>query len=110
MLFPSPLRKDQGITGRAVSQALLSARETIGVENVTPHDLRRTASTGMASLGVPKFIREKVLNHTQGRLDKVYDQHAYDDEKRDALERWADRLTVILSKDRKVVALKERSA
>lgn len=106
MLFPSPLREDQTITGRAVSQALLTARETIGVENVTPHDLRRTASTGMASLGVPKFIREKVLNHSQGKLDKAYDQYEYDDEKRDALERWADRLAVVLSEDQKVVALK----
>lgn len=27
------------------------------------HDLRRTASTGMGRLGVPRFIIERVLNH-----------------------------------------------
>ena len=54
------------------------------------HDLRRTARTGLAELGVPQIVAEKVLNHAErNQLVKTYDRHEYADEKRDALERWA---------------------
>ena len=60
------------------------------------HDLRRTARTGLAELGVPEIIAEKVLNHSpQNILTRIYDRHEYSDEKRDALERWAKRLREI---------------
>ena len=93
-----------------MSQALLLNRDAIGVQDVVPHDMRRAASTGMASLGVPKFIRERVLNHSQGKLDQSYDLYEYNAEKRDALERWATRLTVILAEDKKVVELQAQTA
>lgn len=56
------------------------------------HDLRRTAATGMARLGVALPTTEKVLNHvsgTHGGIVGVYQRHGYEDEKRDALVRWA---------------------
>jgi integrase len=58
----------------------------------TLHDLRRTAATGMARLGVQQPVVEKILNHTGGSLAGVagiYNQHTYADEKRAALEKWA---------------------
>ncbi|TGN58589.1 site-specific integrase [Paracoccus liaowanqingii] len=55
------------------------------------HDLRRTAATGMARLGIPVRVTEAVLNHvsgTGGGIVAVYQRHDYADEKRQALEAW----------------------
>lgn len=59
---------------------------------ISPHDLRRTASTGLARLRVKPHIRERVLCHSKSALDKSYDQWDYVDEKREALEAWAERV------------------
>ena len=58
----------------------------LGVASFTPHDLRRTANTLMASCKIIKEHRERVLNHTLERLDGTYNLHDYDDEKQMALE------------------------
>lgn len=58
----------------------------------TFHDLRRTAATGMARLGIPVRVTEAVLNHvsgTGGGIVGVYQRHDFADEKRNALEAWA---------------------
>ena len=55
------------------------------------HDLRHCCATGMASLGIPREIRERVQNQVTGRSQSIgarYDQHEYLAEKRSALERW----------------------
>jgi integrase len=57
----------------------------------TYHDLRRTATTGMARLGVPPHIADAILNHKQGTIRGVaaiYNRHAYTEERRRALETW----------------------
>lgn len=55
------------------------------------HDLRRTAATGMAGLGIQPHIVERVLNHSTGQLGGVagiYNRFQYIDEMREALEKW----------------------
>lgn len=52
----------------------------------------RTGRTGLARLGVPRDIAERVLNHARERIEGTYDVHAYLDEKRTALEKWAAHL------------------
>ena len=59
------------------------------------HDLRRTCSTGIAALHVPEVVRGLVLGHKPQGLGAIYNQHRYENEKRDALERWARRVTEI---------------
>lgn len=57
------------------------------------HDLRRTAATGMARLGVMLPVVERVLNHTSGTFGGVagvYQRHDFAAEKRDALDRWGE--------------------
>ena len=59
------------------------------------HDLRRTAATRMADLGVQPHIVEAVLNHVSGSkagVAGIYNRAAYRDEKRAALALWADRV------------------
>jgi integrase len=56
------------------------------------HDLRRTAATGMADLGIAPHIVEAVLNHVSGAkagVAGIYNRAAYAPEKKAALERWA---------------------
>jgi integrase len=55
------------------------------------HDIRRSAATGMARIGVDIIVIEKILNHVSGQLRGVvgtYQRHGFDDERRVALERW----------------------
>lgn len=93
-LFPSPT-VDGPITTRAVNYAL--TRSQLGIENITPHDLRRTAASGMTSLGINRLVVSKVLNHVEKGVTAIYDRHGYDAEKRHALESWASRLEEIVS-------------
>jgi integrase len=61
------------------------------------HDIRRSVRTHLSALpGVSDLVRELVIGHSKRGLHKVYDQHAYLDEKRHALEMWAARLRNIV--------------
>ncbi len=65
----------------------------------------------MAEAGVPRDHIAKVLNHIEGgpAATRVYDRYAYDAEKRQALERWAQRLQMIIEGSAaKVVAMRGR--
>jgi integrase len=57
------------------------------------HDLRRTAVTLMAEIGISPHIIEAVLNHISGHkggVACVYNRAKYRTEKQLALQRWAD--------------------
>ena len=60
------------------------------------HDLRHTVRTRMAGLRVTDVIAEKVLGHARRGIQRVYDQHSYELEIREALERWASLLRTII--------------
>lgn len=60
------------------------------------HDLRRTVRTRLASLRVPDATAEMILGHGRKGLQRVYDQHQYADEMREALTLWAARLRSII--------------
>jgi integrase len=66
--------------------------ELVHVPEWRLHDLRRTMRTGLSALRVPDTVSELCIAHTQKGLHKVYDQHAYLDEKRHAFEAWAARV------------------
>jgi integrase len=56
------------------------------------HDLRRTAASGMAKLGLAPHVVEAVLNHKSGQVRgvaAVYNRYSYASEKREALALWA---------------------
>ena len=74
------------------------------------HDLRRTAASGMAKLGVPIDHIGRVLNHApRGITATVYDKHTYMPEKKRALDIWAAHLEGLFApSDDKVVSLESR--
>jgi integrase len=67
-----------------------------GVTEWRFHDLRRTARTHFSALPVQDLVRELVIAHARPGLHRVYDQHAYQDEKRHCLELWERRLLAII--------------
>ena len=62
----------------------------------TPHDLRRSAATLMTVLGVLPDIADKCLNHKdQKRMQRVYQLHNYDAEKKLAWKLLGERLDLL---------------
>jgi integrase len=88
-LFPSKGGAET-MTVAAISRAVARNLDHFGIPKFTPHDLRRTGSTQLAAFKVPRFDRDRVLNHTDQSIGSVYDIHEYQDEKRAALNLWAD--------------------
>ena len=73
--------------------------EPVEIPRWTFHDLRRTAATGMARLGIPVRVTEAVLNHVSGTgagIVAVYQRHDYADEKRKALEAWGRHVLALI--------------
>jgi len=64
-----------------------------GSENFTLHDLRRTMRTQLEALGVASEVAERCLNHKLKGVIGVYNRHDYFEERRTALQAWADVLT-----------------
>ncbi|MCS3517082.1 tyrosine-type recombinase/integrase [Bradyrhizobium elkanii] len=62
----------------------------------TLHDLRRTARSLMSRAKVPADHAERVLGHVIGGVRETYDRYEYLDEKRDALEKLAGLIELIL--------------
>lgn len=73
------------------------------------HDLRRTAATGMARLGVSRETIALTLNHAQQGVTAIYDRHPRLEERRRALAQWAETLQGIIDPSRKVVPLRRAS-
>lgn len=63
----------------------------------TAHDVRRSFATRLSGMGVPLHVVERALNHTLGGMLSIYNQHDYEAERRDALERWSERLLELRS-------------
>lgn len=63
-----------------------------GLEKWTPHDLRRTAATGLSRLGCPDEVIDAILNHAKKGIIGVYNQNRYDAEKEKWLTAWSEHL------------------
>ncbi len=61
----------------------------------TPHDLRRTMSTRMNSLGVEPYVVEKMLNHSMSGVMAVYNHAEYEEQRIAAAKLWAGHVSQI---------------
>jgi len=87
-----PGERDRPICDNTLNAAL----DRLGLgRQFSPHDLRSTARSHLAELGVSVVVAERCLNHSLGGLVGVYDQHDYIEERRRALELWAAKLASI---------------
>jgi integrase len=70
-----------------------------GVTGWRLHDLRRTIVSGMARLGVPPHVADKILNHQAGTISgvaAVYQRHDFLVERKEALDRWGAHVEQII--------------
>jgi integrase len=66
------------------------------------HDLRRTAASGMAALGIQPHVIERVLNHlsgVQGGLTGVYQRYEYREERKQAILIWSEHVAHIVGRE-----------
>ena len=105
-VFPSP-RAGQHIAQKALGLAQYTARHTDGNKDVqdpievpwTVHDLRRTVATGLARLGCPRVVQDRILNHVDTSVAAIYDRHSYDGEARAWLQKWADYMDALKTRN-----------
>ena len=74
-------------------------------EMFSAHDLRRTVSTRLTTLGVDPVIRERILAHSLGKLEAAYVQHDYLPEQRTALKKWESELMRIVNGTGRVIEI-----
>lgn len=101
-LFPTIRSRSAPMHPNSFTQAMARFSERIDcatwkADPPSPHDLRRTVETRLASIGIPKETRDRVLNHApEGIGDRHYNQWDYQPEKRRALLRWETTLAAII--------------
>ena len=81
-------RYDDKALGHAMRRLFASELLVLPGGEVTPHDLRRSARTHLAKLGVSHWICERCLNHSLGKIGETYDRHDYLPERTEALAKW----------------------
>jgi integrase len=97
-VFASPRKEKQPIHGRAIANALAVLFERGLLPKVTKchvHDLRRTLITRLPELQVEAFIGHKIANHVLTGVFARYNHGEYLDLRREALEKWADRIETL---------------
>lgn len=93
-VFLSPRADNKPLSSvRSCAQRI---QENTKVKDFRYHDLRRTVATNMAKIGIQRNIVGKILNHKSASEDDmitaIYDRYDYDSEKREALQKWENRL------------------
>ena len=97
-VFPARGNEERSFSGFSKLKARLD--QVSGVSDWTLHDLRRTAATGLAGLGVAPHVVEKLLNHTTGALGGVagiYNRFQYMPEMREALLKWERHIEALVA-------------
>lgn len=86
----------RGLTNMTYASREMRAGESVPAD-FRFHDLRRTAATRMAELGVSPWIVDAVLDHEAGGVTGIYQRYSYVEEMRQALSLWSARLRAILA-------------
>ncbi len=105
-IFPARWDREKSLTPAALSRALRDVRSALSLPALTPHDLRRTAATSMASerLRISPFIIGRILNHTSEKGGaaavtlSTYALYDFMAEKRSALAAWSVLVGEIVAK------------
>jgi integrase len=97
-VFLAPRKRDRPIP--SVTTVPERIREISGVADFRFHDLRRTVGTNISRFNFSRVVAGKVLNHQQlagdSQVTAIYDRYNYMEEKRDALQCWADHLKTLI--------------
>lgn len=83
---PAAKKEDRPMAASVILNLAIQLRADMTIDHWSIHDLRRTAKTKMAELGVAPHVSEKVLGHKLGGVLAIYDQHSYVKEQQEALD------------------------
>jgi integrase len=103
----------QGFKQWASSKAELDKRLGGSVAAWTLHDIRRSAATKMADIGIQPHIIEQILNHQSGHKSGVagiYNRSSYEREVKTALALWADAMCALAEGGKRKVVKLQASA
>lgn len=101
---------DLNTVGAALNKHVRPALRKQGIPDFTVHDFRRTARTHLAALGVSPYVAERCLNHAVKGVEGIYNRHDFFDERKEALQKWADLLELCERGGAKVIELKPANA
>jgi len=88
-----------GPRGRAIrnlDESMRAISKALKIDPATPHDLRRTHGTTIASLGFGRDAINRIENHKDGGIVSVYDRHSYADENKMIMEAVACRIVALV--------------
>jgi integrase len=102
-LLPDVLMGGESIGQLQRTMRIISKQ--LGVEKVTPHDLRRTFATSVTRFGHGEPAMDRILNHRKGGVSTVYNRYGYESEDQRIMEDVAGRL-VAIAEGTNVVALR----
>ena len=74
--------------------------ERATIAHFTLHDLRRSAASGMAALGVAPHVVDRILNHSGGTISgvaRIYNRHEYLAERQAALLAWSRHVEALVA-------------
>lgn len=94
-VFASPKKASEPIAWTA--KALSRTRAAAGVSDFQARDLRRTVATRMAKSGIDPRTVDRILNHKERGILRVYNRYQFDKEKQQAWTLWSRELRRILS-------------
>ncbi len=95
-----------GFSGWSKSKERLDqriGRSGVKVGSWRLHDLRRTAATRLAEMGILPHVIEALLNHVSGHkagVAGVYNRATYREEKQSSLVAWAEHITSLVRRNR----------
>lgn len=83
-------RSGSPLTVPALDRAVKRNAASLGIKEPawTPHDLRRTMRTGLSACKIRPDIAELTIGHTKRGIVAVYDQHGFEEERRQAMQAW----------------------
>jgi integrase len=84
------------VAGFSKAKCALDAHMPKDTPSFTYHDIRRTVRSQLSALRIADHVAEMVIGHGRKGLQRIYDQHGYDNEMREALDEWAARLRSIV--------------
>jgi integrase len=78
-------------------------------QSFTLHDFRRTARTHLEANGTPPHVAERCLNHKIKGVEGVYNRYDYFEERKVALQEWADLLDELEAGEKRDQVPKKRT-
>ena len=94
-LFPSQKRDGPiSTTSRWHRDVHVAACARAGIEGYTLHDHRHTFATHADAMGVPRLVWDGILGHAQASMAELYSGFDFDQQRRDCMEKWAQRIAV----------------